>query len=121
VAVQLRYQPAQLLVTVSDDGLGDPGELRRLPCPARGAPADGRHRGLANIESRLTELGGAVAFRRSRLGGVRVELRLPLPLSTSGRPATISGLVGVPADLPDPDVDADPAPGVPPTPHEEVS
>ena len=93
-AVQLRYRTDMLLVAVSDDGCGDPKELRRLLGIERCMPADGRHRGLANIESRMAELGGQVAFRRSRLGGVRVELRLPLPMETPGRPATIAGLVG---------------------------
>lgn len=78
VAVQLRYRDDELLVSVSDDGCGDPSRLRRLLELERCGTADGRHRGLANIESRMVDLGGTVAFRRSRLGGVRVELRLPL-------------------------------------------
>jgi signal transduction histidine kinase len=92
--VALRYRPDELLVSVSDDGQGDPGELRRLLSLERCMPADGRHRGLANIESRITELGGEVRFRRARIGGVRVELRVPLPLEARDRSATIAGLVG---------------------------
>ena len=92
--VQLRYRPEELLVTVSDDGVGDPTVLRRLLRLERGTPADGRHRGLVNIETRITDLGGSLAFRRARLGGLRVELRLPLPISADSRPATIAGLVG---------------------------
>ncbi|MGZ4479993.1 MAG: hypothetical protein ACXVW2_15365, partial [Nocardioidaceae bacterium] len=56
----------------------------------------GRHRGLANIESRMAELGGRVGFRRSRLGGVRVEIRIPLPIVEADRPRLIRELAGHP-------------------------
>lgn len=90
--VRVRYRPEQLLVTVADDGNGDPVQLARMLRLERGASADGRHRGLVNIESRVSELGGTLAFRRARMGGVRVELRVPLPITPS-RPSVISGLV----------------------------
>jgi signal transduction histidine kinase len=93
-AVTLSYRPDQLLVAVSDDGEGDPAELRRLLVLERCMPADGRHRGLANIESRVAELGGTVTFRRARMGGVRVELRVPLPIEGVGSSGVITGLVG---------------------------
>jgi hypothetical protein len=32
------------------------------------------------MDSRISDLGGSLAFRRARLGGVRVEMRIPLPL-----------------------------------------
>jgi hypothetical protein len=32
------------------------------------------------MESRVGDLGGSLAFRRARLGGVRVEMRIPLPI-----------------------------------------
>ncbi|SDS89467.1 Signal transduction histidine kinase [Nocardioides scoriae] len=96
-AVQLRYRDDELLVSVSDDGHGDPVALRRLLELERRGTADGRHRGLANIESRIVDLGGTVAFRRARLGGVRVELRLPLPLAET----PLGALAGAPPDLAD--------------------
>jgi len=37
------------------------------------------HRGLSNMATRAMELGGSFALRRARLGGVRVEVVLPLP------------------------------------------
>ena len=55
---------------------------------ARTSSTDGRHRGLVNIDARLADMGGTIAFRRARLGGVRVEMRLPLPLAETNRPAT---------------------------------
>ena len=92
--VRLRYREDQLYVSVADDGVGDPTVLARRLRLERGPSVDGRHRGLVNIESRIVELGGTVAFRRARLGGVRVEMRLPLPLADN-RPGFIVGLVGV--------------------------
>lgn len=91
--VRLRYRPDQVLVSVADDGQGDPKELSRLLRLERGRSGDGSHRGLANIESRLVELGGSVAFRRARIGGVRVEMRIPLPLTPPDRPGIIDQLV----------------------------
>ena len=93
VIVRLRYQPNQIMVAVSDDGLGDPVELARLLRLSRTSSTDGRHRGLVNIDARLADMGGTIAFRRARLGGVRVEMRLPLPLAETNRPALIDGLV----------------------------
>lgn len=88
--VRLCYRPDELFVTVSDDGRGHPAELTRLLAVERSRPG-GTHRGLANIESRVVDLGGEVAFRRSRLGGVRVELRVPLPLPAD-RPGLVAAL-----------------------------
>ena len=90
--VRVRYRPDELLVTVADDGRGDPVQLARMLRLERGASADGRHRGLANIESRVVDLGGSLTFRRARIGGVRIELRVPLPITT-GQRRVISGLV----------------------------
>ncbi len=91
--VRLRYRPDQLLVSVSDNGTGDPALLARRLRQQRGSCADGRHRGLVNMESRIAELGGSLAFRRATQGGVRVELRVPLPMTDPGR-GVIGSLVG---------------------------
>lgn len=76
--VRLRYRPDEVLVTVADDGCGDPVVLGRLIRVERRS-SDGSHRGLANIEARVADLGGRVRFRRARIGGVRVEIRVPVP------------------------------------------
>ena len=97
--VRLRYRPDQITVSVADDGEGDPKDLSRKLRLERATMVDGRHRGLVNMDSRIGDLGGSLAFRRARLGGVRVEMRVPLPLSP--RPAAlVSELVGVPAERP---------------------
>jgi signal transduction histidine kinase len=94
--VRLRYRPEEIMVSVSDDGKGEPDELRRLLQLERCATVDGRHRGLANIDGRIREVGGRTVFRRARIGGVRVEMRVPLPLATPNRPGLISELVNRP-------------------------
>jgi signal transduction histidine kinase len=38
---------------------------------------DGHHRGLANMRARAQEMGGRFDVQRSRLGGVRVVVRIP--------------------------------------------
>lgn len=92
VVIRLRYRPDELLVSVADNGRGDPKELCRVLRLERRRPSDGRHRGLANIENRISELGGWVAFRRARIGGVRIEMRVPIPMITN-RPTLIHQLV----------------------------
>lgn len=79
VVVRLRYRGEALTVSVADDGRGDPADLRRMLRLERDAVGDGRHRGLANMEDRMRELGGSMTVRRARMGGVRVVLRVPLP------------------------------------------
>jgi len=78
--VRLRYRPERITLSVADDGCGDPTELSRKLRLERATMVDGRHRGLVNMESRVSDLGGSLAFRRARLGGVRVEMRIPLPI-----------------------------------------
>jgi signal transduction histidine kinase len=78
--VRLRYRPDRITVSVADDGEGDPTDLSRKLRLERATMVDGRHRGLVNMDSRISDLGGSLAFRRARLGGVRVEMRIPLPI-----------------------------------------
>ncbi|MEI4270662.1 histidine kinase [Klenkia sp. LSe6-5] len=71
--VRLAYRPGQLRLSVADDGTGSPEVLRRaLRTP------DGRHRGLVNMASRAAEVGARLRVGRARLGGVRVDVVLPL-------------------------------------------
>lgn len=83
--VRLRYSPDEVVLSIADDGGGDPLTLSRLLRIERHALTDGRHRGLANMAARAEKLNGTLAFRRARLGGVRVEVRIPLPI----RPAIV--------------------------------
>jgi signal transduction histidine kinase len=107
--VRLRYRPDRLTLSVADDGTGDPTELSRKLRLERATVVDGRHRGLVNMDSRVSDLGGTMAFRRARLGGVRVEIRIPLPLQVGPRPGVdLAGPAGVP----------DPSPTTPSSNHE---
>ncbi|GGF53644.1 histidine kinase [Marmoricola endophyticus] len=94
--VRLRYAADLLTVSVTDDGDGDPAALHRKLRIERGSSVNGRHRGLVNIEARITDLGGAVTFGRARLGGVRVEMAVPLPLPEAVRPGLIDHLLSGP-------------------------
>jgi signal transduction histidine kinase len=81
-AVRLRYSDAGAQLSVSDDGSGDPRELRRRLRLAGGGGPDGRHQGLLNMASRAEDLGGTFAIRRARLGGVLIDVTVPGPPPT---------------------------------------
>lgn len=76
--IRLRYREDELRLSVADDGNGDPGELRRMLRLEQRVIGDGRHRGLTNMDERVRSLGGSLAFRRARLGGIRVCLTVPV-------------------------------------------
>ncbi|MFC0313455.1 sensor histidine kinase [Gordonia phosphorivorans] len=79
VTVSLGYADDRILLAVDDDGHGDPGQLRSLlRAASAGDTAGGRRRGLANMASRATELGGSLRIRRSRAGGIRIAVEIPL-------------------------------------------
>lgn len=90
--IRVRYGPEELMVAVADNGQTRAAELQAHLERSRRVSADGRHRGLVNIETRIHELGGRLAVAQSRLGGPRLEMHIPLPLHE--RRGVISGLVG---------------------------
>jgi signal transduction histidine kinase len=71
VWVDLAYRPDAVTLTVADDGVGDPGAIRRRL--ARAAPG-----GLVNIRERARELHGTARVLPRRGGGVRVRVRVPV-------------------------------------------
>ena len=79
--VRLRYRADVLALSVSDNGTGDPAQLRRALRLSRASDLSGRHRGLADMLALADDLGGALSIRRSRSGGVFLRLGIPLPLS----------------------------------------
>src|ERR1700761_3918900 len=97
--LSLAYAEDQILLSVSDDGSGDPAVVGRYlttaaPGPvALGERAPGRSRhGLRNIAEWAAELGGEVRLRRRRGGGLRVSVRVPVrPADTTGQGATGQG------------------------------
>lgn len=79
--IRLSYTDTLVRLWVSDNGTSDPAQLRRMLRLRMACDGDGRHNGLVNMASRAAELGGTFALRRARLGGLRVEVRVPWPLS----------------------------------------
>jgi signal transduction histidine kinase len=88
--LSLAYAEDQILLTVSDDGTGDPAVVGRYltavasspgtassGTPVKRTPPRGRH-GLRNIAERAAELGGEVSLRRRRGGGLRISVRVPV-------------------------------------------
>jgi signal transduction histidine kinase len=82
--VRLHYLAGRVSLSVSDNGEGDPAQLRRALRLSQAADLSGRHRGLANMLLRAQELGGRLLIRRSTMGGVCVCLTIPLP-ETNGQ------------------------------------
>ncbi|MDN5914661.1 MAG: histidine kinase [Pseudonocardia sp.] len=76
--VRLAYQPDRVRLTVSDDGGASPEEIRRTLRAAGLRGPSGEHRGLANMNTRAQEMGGTLRFRRSRIGGLQVQVDVPL-------------------------------------------
>jgi signal transduction histidine kinase len=75
--LRLRYRPDAVMLAVADDGHGEPAKLRAALRAAERSDIDGHHRGLVNMATRASELGGQFSVRRSRIGGVRVAVTLP--------------------------------------------
>jgi signal transduction histidine kinase len=72
--LELRYRDTDTMLTIADDGTGDPAVVSRyLRATSR---ARSRH-GLCNIGERAAELGGEARAERRRGGGVRVRVRIP--------------------------------------------
>ncbi len=81
--VRLSYRGRRLVPSVADDGCGDPEAVRRSLRVAAAGDLDGRHRGMANMQDRARELGGTLTVRRARLGGLSVQVAIPLPATVS--------------------------------------
>jgi signal transduction histidine kinase len=65
VSVLVAVRDGQLLLEVTDDGVG--------------LPTGGRRSGLANLESRATDLGGDLVTQSGEGHGTRLAWRVPLP------------------------------------------
>ncbi|BDX29929.1 histidine kinase [Mycobacterium antarcticum] len=77
--VHLNYGRNRVVLSISDDGGGEPEKLRRMLRLSGASDVDGRHRGLANMLARAREHGGTLEVRRSRIGGIRVVAEVPVP------------------------------------------
>lgn len=77
-AVRLSYREDRVTLTISDDGDGDPVQLRKTLRLAEATDFVGGHQGLANMNARVAELGGTMSIRRARIGGVMLVVEVPL-------------------------------------------
>jgi len=93
--LSLAYTEDQIMLTVSDDGCGDPAVVGRYLSAALGmeaagagisSPGVGRRggHGVRNIAERAAELGGEVTLRRRRGGGLRISVRVPAEAAGTG-------------------------------------
>lgn len=77
--IELERGADVLRLSVSDDGTGDAGAIRRDLEQVRSSSRRSRlHRGLANIGERADEIHGTVHVRRRRGGGVRLMVTTPV-------------------------------------------
>jgi signal transduction histidine kinase len=77
--VRLHYRADAVALSVSDNGTGDPAQLRRALRLSRAEDLSGRHRGLANMLAMTEELGGTLSIRRSRSDGILLRMVIPRP------------------------------------------
>lgn len=77
-AVRLSYRDDGVLLTICDDGDGDPAALRRTLRLAEAADLAGGHQGLVNMKARVAELGGTMSIRRARIGGIMLVFEVPV-------------------------------------------
>lgn len=94
--ISLAYTEDQILLTVSDDGCGDPAAMGRYltavapgPEAARRGRRRPRNHGLRNIAERAAELGGEVTLRRRRGGGLRISVRVPVQAAGTTIPGAV--------------------------------
>jgi two-component system sensor histidine kinase UhpB len=67
VRVVLNIQQEQLRVTVSDNGIGEPGALARAG-----------HYGVRGMQERAESLGGSICFQTAAQGGLVVDVTIPI-------------------------------------------
>jgi signal transduction histidine kinase len=77
--IRLSYGQDAVALCVADDGHGNPEALRKIIRSDRAATGGGRHFGLADIANRAAEMGGTMLVSSSDLGGIAVEVLVPVP------------------------------------------
>jgi signal transduction histidine kinase len=76
--IQLSYGHGGVELSVADDGRGKPKTLRKIIRGEVPGTGGGYHFGLADIAARMREMGGTVRVDRADLGGVIVQVLLPV-------------------------------------------
>jgi signal transduction histidine kinase len=79
--IRLSYGPGLVVLSVADDGHGNPEALRKI-IRGEGPVTGGYHFGLANLADRAGEMGGTMRVGTSDLGGIAIEMLVPIPGGT---------------------------------------
>jgi signal transduction histidine kinase len=79
--IGLSYGCGGMTLSVADDGHGRPETLRQIIRGEVPGAGGGYHFGLADMALRAAELGWTLRVSGSDLGGIAVEVQVPLPVS----------------------------------------
>ena len=77
-AIRLSYGRGVIVLCVADDGRGKPATLRKIIRGEVPGTGGGYHLGLADIAARAEEMGWTLRADRSDLGGIAVQVMLPV-------------------------------------------
>ena len=77
--IRLSYGPEVVALCVADDGRGKPKAVRKIIRGEVPGTGGGYHTGLADIAARAGEMGWTLRADRSDLGGIAVQVMLPVP------------------------------------------
>jgi signal transduction histidine kinase len=77
--IRLSYGPDAVALSVADDGHGNPEALRKIIHGDRALTGGGDHFGLASIADQAAEMGGTMLVSVSDLGGIALEVLVPVP------------------------------------------
>lgn len=83
--VRLSYGCEVIALCVADDGRGNPKTLRKIIRGTVPGTGGGYHLGLADIAARAEEMGWTLRADRSDLGGVAIQVSLPVPNADTAR------------------------------------
>ena len=79
-SVHLVLASDEVRLRVADDGWGKAEDLRRCLLEAQRSCADGYHRGLANLDERVRQVGGRLTITDAPRRGVRLQVAIPVGL-----------------------------------------
>ena len=77
-AIRLRYADGAVALSVADDGHGRPETLQKIISGEVPGTGGGYHFGLTDIAAWAREMGWTLRVSRADLGGIEVEIRLPV-------------------------------------------
>lgn len=77
VEVRVSSTDSEIILSVADDGVGDPRALRQVLRIEQSSNGTVGHRGLANMAKRAEQIGATFSLRRANLGGLQVRVAVP--------------------------------------------